>query len=208
MFGMSLEKLVLVLLIAAVLIGPTRLPDYARRLSGVIRSARGQMDAATARLAQETGLPREHWNPEEWRRYDPREIVRSALRDAPAEATPPRSDATAPRDTTVDETASGTASDSPESDDPWAEVLCAPETLARIRPGQRFLVVGGSAHPTRITLADLPEDHPARRASAAVSPAETDLPAAPVADSSITDDPHTAECVGVGGPRESQERGH
>ena len=50
MFGMSLEKLVLVMLIAAVLIGPTRLPDYARRLSAFTRSANTSGVSALTRI--------------------------------------------------------------------------------------------------------------------------------------------------------------
>lgn len=162
MFGMSLEKLVLVLLIAAVLIGPTRLPDYARGLAHVIRSARGHVDAATARLEKDTGLSREQWNPEEWRRYDPRAIVRSALREAPASALP-ASDAPTVESVTADVAPSAVS----PSDAPGTDVLSAPATLARIRPGQRFVVIGDSAHPTRIALDTLPEDHPARRAARA-----------------------------------------
>lgn len=166
MFGMSLEKLVLVMLIAAVLIGPTRLPDYARRLSAFTRSGRGRWDAATTQFEQETGLTRDQWNPDEWRRYDPREIVRSALREAPAEIGPPTPDAETPRPTAADdESVSEAASDARTPGEPWAEVLSAPETLARIRPGQRFVVVGDSAHPTRIALDALPDGHPAREAA-------------------------------------------
>lgn len=197
MFGMSLEKLVLVMLIAAVLIGPTRLPDYARRLSGVIRSARGRWDAATAQFEQETGLTREQWNPDEWRRYDPREIVRSALRDSPAEIAPPTPDTETTHAAAVDESVREAASDARTPGDPWAEVLSAPETLARIRPGQRFIVVGSSAHPTRIALDALPEEHPARRAAAVVRAEETELPAAPVADAERNDTAEKTASVGV-----------
>ncbi|MDI9889651.1 preprotein translocase [Microbacterium sp. IEGM 1404] len=198
MFGMSLEKLVLVMLIAAVLIGPTRLPDYARRLSAFTRSARGRWDAATTQFEQETGLTRDQWNPDEWRRYDPREIVRSALRDAPAEIDPPTPVAETPRPAAAaDESVSAAASDAPTPADPWAEVLSAPETLARIRPGQRFIVVGSSAHPTRIALDALPELHPARLAAAVVDPEEPELPAAPAADAERNDTAEKTASVGV-----------
>lgn len=49
----------------------------------------------------------------------------------------------------------------------WPDALSSPETLARIRPGQRFIVIGDSAHPTRFALDALPDDHPARRAAEA-----------------------------------------
>ena len=165
MFGMSLEKLVLVVLIAAVLIGPTRLPAYARGLASLLRSTRRHVDAATARLEQDTGLSREQWNPEEWRRYDPREIVRSALREVPASAPPAPSARDAEPVGAEGVAEHEVSSDTPTPDAPETALLSSPATLARIRPGQRFVVIGNSAHPTRIALDTLPEDHPARRAA-------------------------------------------
>ncbi|MFF8186184.1 twin-arginine translocase TatA/TatE family subunit [Microbacterium sp. NPDC016588] len=199
MFGMSLEKLVLVMLIAAVLIGPTRLPEYARRLSAFTRSARGRWDAATTQFEQETGLTRDQWNPDEWRRYDPREIVRSALRDAPAEIGPPTPVAETPRPAAdaTDESVREAASDARTPGDPWAEALSAPATLARIRPGQRFIVIGSSAHPTRIALDTLPEQHPARLAAAVVDPEEPELPATPAADAERNDTAEKTASLGV-----------
>lgn len=162
MFGMSLEKLVLVMLIAAVLIGPTRLPDYARRLSAFTRSAHGRWDAATTRFERETGLAREQWNPTERRRYDPREIVRDALRDT---ASPMPSATADDRVVPNERPADSPVPTSGPSAVAWPDALTAPATLARIRPGQKFVVVGDSAHPTRVAIDALPTEHPARRAA-------------------------------------------
>ena len=74
MFGLSIEKLLLVAIIAAALIGPTRLPIYARRYAA----------EATARVEAEVGSPlaaNAPWRGIDPHAYDPRRIVRDAMHD-------------------------------------------------------------------------------------------------------------------------------
>ncbi|GAA4771163.1 Sec-independent protein translocase family protein [Microbacterium gilvum] len=84
MFGLTFEKLLVLALIAAVIVGPSRLPQYAHRLAELIRSVRSFLDAARERTEAETGVSLEEWKQMDPRRYDPRRIVREAL-VAPAE---------------------------------------------------------------------------------------------------------------------------
>ncbi|MDJ1113908.1 Sec-independent protein translocase TatB [Microbacterium dauci] len=79
MFGLSFEKLVLVALLAAMIIGPSRLPALAQRLADLIRGLRGLVDAARVRAETEVGLTADDWRSLDPRQYDPRRIVREAL---------------------------------------------------------------------------------------------------------------------------------
>lgn len=79
MFGLTFEKLLVLALIAAVIVGPSRLPQYAHRLAELIRSVRSFLDAARERTEAETGVSLEEWKQMDPRRYDPRRIVREAL---------------------------------------------------------------------------------------------------------------------------------
>ncbi|HCJ49061.1 MAG TPA: hypothetical protein DHW40_07015 [Microbacterium sp.] len=79
MFGLSFEKFVLVAFLAAMIIGPGRLPALAQRLGELIRAVRGIVDAARARAESEVGLTADDWRSLDPRQYDPRRIVREAL---------------------------------------------------------------------------------------------------------------------------------
>ena len=85
MFGLTFEKLLLVAVIAGVVIGPHRLPHYARRLAEIVRSLRALIDTTRTRVEAETGgtLASDDWTSLDLRRYDPRRIVRDAL-DTPS----------------------------------------------------------------------------------------------------------------------------
>ena len=48
------------------------------------------------------------------------------------------------------------------------------EQASRVRPGQKYLVTGGSAHPRRILIDSLPEDDPRRLAAHVPNPAADD----------------------------------
>lgn len=85
MFGLTLEKLLLVGLIAAVVIGPQRLPAVVARLTSLLRALRGVVDAARHRAATELGVPADatEWRALDPRRYDPRRIIAEALAAPP-----------------------------------------------------------------------------------------------------------------------------
>ncbi|WP_265520903.1 Sec-independent protein translocase TatB [Oerskovia flava] len=83
MFGINGAEFVVLLVVAAVVIGPERLPHYAEQLGAFVRSARGYLKDAKARVDDELG---EHVGDVDWakldpRQYDPRRIVREALLD-------------------------------------------------------------------------------------------------------------------------------
>ena len=84
MFGLTFEKIIIIGVIAAVIIGPQRLPGYARHLADLVRSFRSFVDVLKTRTEAEIGVP---LNTTEWnaklREYDPRTIVKHALNDDP-----------------------------------------------------------------------------------------------------------------------------
>ncbi|WP_205822988.1 Sec-independent protein translocase subunit TatA/TatB [Microbacterium hydrothermale] len=153
MFGLSLEKLLLVGLIAAVIIGPHRLPGVVERLATVLRQLRRAVDSSRERAAIELGVPVDasEWRALDPRRYDPRRIIAEALA-APAVA------ASAPHGVPEVET-DPIAPTAPDAVDPLSEATDA--TLRRIR-------VGTSAHPRWI---EVPVD------AASEDPAGADAPA-------------------------------
>lgn len=179
MFGLTFEKLFFILLLAAIVIGPRRLPEYAGQLGRGIRRLRAFVDGARDGVTETTGVPIDQWRSVDLSQYDPRRILREALADDAPPATG-RADAAAPA-------AEADGSPIPELGPPVAEstspvepplaIAPAPSSLwteaeiAAVRPGQRFVVIGGSAHPRRIPIADLAEDDPVRRAAAVDDPA-------------------------------------
>ncbi len=97
MFGLSLEKLIVFAVIAALVIGPQRLPQYAQRLGELVRTLRDLLDTTRERTRAELGadLSAEEWRRLDPRRYDPRTIVRDALAADPASPAGPASPAPA-----------------------------------------------------------------------------------------------------------------
>lgn len=80
MFGLTFDKLLVVGVVAAFLVGPSRLPGYAAALAGFVRKLRSAADGLKARVDEELGEEID-WQRLDPRRYDPRAIVRSALTD-------------------------------------------------------------------------------------------------------------------------------
>ena len=91
MFGLTLEKLVIIAAIAAFLIGPQRLPEYAGHLARLVKKIKEFAAIGKDRIREEMGpdFDEVDWRSLDPRRYDPRSIIRSALADeAPASAAP------------------------------------------------------------------------------------------------------------------------
>lgn len=147
MFGLTLDKLLLVAILAGVLIGPTRLPAYTRQLAGVVRSFRDFLEVTRARAEEDLPLTREEWEALDPRRYDPRHVVREAFAE--------------PGHTEVVEEPAEEATDPRIAE------------AADIRPGQRYLVSGPASHPRRILIASLPPDDPRRIAAEVELPTAT-----------------------------------
>jgi sec-independent protein translocase protein TatB len=80
-FGLSGEKLLILGILAAFLLGPTRLPEYARKFAHFIKSLRKMADNASTQLKGEMGEGYEDvdWRKLDPRQYDPRRIIREAL---------------------------------------------------------------------------------------------------------------------------------
>jgi sec-independent protein translocase protein TatB len=90
-FGLSFEKLLLIMLVAGLIVGPQRLPLYAEKLAHLVRTIRDLTDTAKTRATAELSPDFDHakWEKFDPRRYDPRRIIQDTLADAPALATPP-----------------------------------------------------------------------------------------------------------------------
>jgi sec-independent protein translocase protein TatB len=89
-FGLTIEKLLLIGVVAAFVIGPERLPRYAEALAQFTKRAREWLSTAKTRVRDEMGDDFEDldWRSLDPRQYDPRRIIREALLDdAPV---PPR----------------------------------------------------------------------------------------------------------------------
>ena len=88
-FGLTIEKLLLIGVIAALLIGPERLPRYAEGLARLTKRAREAMQGAKTRMRDEMGPEFDDvdWRKLDPRQYDPRRIIREALLDDTPTAT-------------------------------------------------------------------------------------------------------------------------
>jgi sec-independent protein translocase protein TatB len=83
------NELLVLLVLAAFLIGPERLPGYVDQIKRLVRGLRTLASGAQSRIAAELGTEAADvdWSQLDPRRYDPRRIVREALlEDVP----PPR----------------------------------------------------------------------------------------------------------------------
>jgi sec-independent protein translocase protein TatB len=87
-FGLTIEKLLLIGVIALFLIGPDRLPAYSAQLGRFVRNLRGLATGAKERMKDELGpdFDEEEWKKLDPRQYDPRRIIRDALREEDASA--------------------------------------------------------------------------------------------------------------------------
>lgn len=83
MFGISAGELVVLFVVAAVVLGPERLPDYAAQLARLVRELRRMARGATDQVRSEMGPEFDDidWRKLDPRQYDPRRIVREALTD-------------------------------------------------------------------------------------------------------------------------------
>lgn len=82
-FGLTFDKLLIILVIAVILIGPERLPGYAAQLARLVKTLRGFAAGAKERMREEMGpeFDEVDWRKLDPRQYDPRRIIREALVD-------------------------------------------------------------------------------------------------------------------------------
>lgn len=137
MFGLTIEKLFLVALIAAVIIGPRRLPEYAGRLGALVRRATLLAGHAARRAEQEAGVAsiREEWTALDPRQYDPRRIIRDAWAAGEVSERSERR--------SIDPRADG-----PTADEATADVV--DDVRPEPEPAGAWIVAGSSGHPRRV----------------------------------------------------------
>jgi len=87
-FGLTFDKLLLIAVLALLLIGPERIPQYAKRLGEWARRARDYLGGARERMREEMGPEFDDidWKQLDPRQYDPRRIIREALTEQPTQA--------------------------------------------------------------------------------------------------------------------------
>jgi len=85
-FGINGGEFLILFVVAALVIGPERLPGYAEQLGQWVRRGRILLRDAKVRVDEELGDEAKDmdWAALDPRRYDPRRIVRDALLDDPA----------------------------------------------------------------------------------------------------------------------------
>lgn len=90
MFGISGGEAILILVVALVVIGPERLPEYAEKLKDLIKSLRRYATGAKDDLRETLGpeFTDADWRKLDPRQYDPRVIVREALMEEDEQQTP------------------------------------------------------------------------------------------------------------------------
>jgi sec-independent protein translocase protein TatB len=81
MFGLSIDKIIVLVVIAAFVIGPTRLPGYAAKLATFVTGMKRYADRTMAGIKEELGPEFDDvdWKRLDPRQYDPRRIVRDAI---------------------------------------------------------------------------------------------------------------------------------
>ncbi len=80
MFDINGSEFLVIAVIAVILVGPERLPEYVRGLRTLVKRARGAMREGQSALRTEFGDDVD-WESLDPRQYDPRKIVRDALFD-------------------------------------------------------------------------------------------------------------------------------
>lgn len=83
MFGINPSEFVVLAAVAAVVLGPERLPQYAQQLARLVRQLRRMAQGASDQVRAELGPEFDDvdWRKFDPRQYDPRRIVRDALSD-------------------------------------------------------------------------------------------------------------------------------
>jgi sec-independent protein translocase protein TatB len=97
-FGLTIEKIAVIAVIAAILLGPERMADAARLLGRTARRARQMTDDYKTRLEVEAGIGADDWKRLDPRQYDPRRIIAAALIDDPPRPQTPAPDPGGPNE--------------------------------------------------------------------------------------------------------------
>ena len=85
MLGLTFDKIIILAVIAAFVLGPQRLPAAAASLGRFVRALRNLAQDTTGRIREEVGPDFDDfdWTRLDPRQYDPRRIIRDALTSEP-----------------------------------------------------------------------------------------------------------------------------
>lgn len=94
MFGINGYEFLLLALIAVIVLGPERLPEYASQLAQLVKGLRRMATGAREQLREEVGSEFDDvdWRKLDPRQYDPRRIIKEALLDDIEDAIRPAAD--------------------------------------------------------------------------------------------------------------------
>ncbi|GAB3545211.1 twin-arginine translocase TatA/TatE family subunit [Arthrobacter tumbae] len=94
MFGINGYEFLLLALIAVIVLGPERLPQYASQLAELVKGLRRMATGAREQLREEVGTEFDDvdWRKLDPRQYDPRRIIKEALLDDIEDAVKPVSE--------------------------------------------------------------------------------------------------------------------
>ena len=83
MFDIGGWEFIALIVLAVVILGPERLPEYASKLAQFVKQARSMAEGAKGQLREQMGPEFDDidWRQYDPRQYDPRRIVREALLD-------------------------------------------------------------------------------------------------------------------------------
>ena len=81
MFGINGSEFIILAVLAIVILGPEKLPEYTRAFTDWLRVMRDKAEGAKAQFKEETGTDFDEvdWRKYDPRQYDPRRIIRDAL---------------------------------------------------------------------------------------------------------------------------------
>lgn len=98
MIGINGYELLVLAILAVVVLGPERLPEYASQLARLVREVRRMATGAREQLREEVGpeIDEVDWRKLDPRQYDPRRIIKEALLDDFEDAVKPVSARPAP----------------------------------------------------------------------------------------------------------------
>jgi len=82
-FGINGGEFIILAIIAVIVVGPERLPQYASQLARLVRELKRLATGAREQLKEEAGVDLDgvDWRKLDPRQYDPRRIIRDALLD-------------------------------------------------------------------------------------------------------------------------------
>ncbi|MFH5878178.1 twin-arginine translocase TatA/TatE family subunit [Arthrobacter sp. NA-172] len=83
MFGINGSEFLVLLIIGVIVIGPSRLPEYTRKLTNLVKELRRMASGAREQIKEEVGIDIDDvdWKKYDPRQYDPRRIIKEALLD-------------------------------------------------------------------------------------------------------------------------------